>query len=99
MAKFVFPMKKRRIIADPLLMLVTILVITGFQVYWLKNNYDREKRSLEIRTNVHFQETVVPADWSVKRTVPPVQTEVTLPANCGDGAVGQGKSIVAEEPV
>ena len=43
---------------DPLLMLVTILAIVGFQIYWLKNNYDREKRSLEIRTNVHFQETV-----------------------------------------
>ena len=51
-------MKKKRIIPGPILMFVTILVITGFQVYWLKNNYDREKRSLEIRTNVHFQETV-----------------------------------------
>jgi two-component system phosphate regulon sensor histidine kinase PhoR len=39
-------------------MFVTILVVTGFQVYWLKNNYDREKRSLQIKTNVAFQETV-----------------------------------------
>ena len=39
-------------------MFITILVVTGFQVYWLKNNYDREKRSLQIKTNVAFQETV-----------------------------------------
>ena len=58
MANFVLLMHKRRIIPDPILMLITILVVTGFQVYWLKNNYDREKRSLQIRTNVAFQETV-----------------------------------------
>lgn len=40
------------------LMYATILVITGFQVYWLKNTYDREKRSMQIRANVAFQETV-----------------------------------------
>src|SRR5436190_2949785 len=51
-------MNKRRIIPDPILMFITILVVTGFQVYWLKDNYDREKRSLQIKTNVAFQETV-----------------------------------------
>ena len=51
-------MSKRRVIPDPILMFVTILVVTGFQVYWLKNSYDREKRSLQIKTNVAFQETV-----------------------------------------
>ena len=51
-------MSKKRIIPDPILMFITILVVTGFQVYWLKNNYDREKRSLQIKTNVAFQETV-----------------------------------------
>jgi len=51
-------MTRRRIIPDPILMFITILVVTGFQVYWLKNNYDREKRSLLIKTNVKFQETV-----------------------------------------
>src|SRR6476646_3795036 len=51
-------MTRRRIIPDPILMFITILVVTGFQVYWLKNNYDREKRSLQIKTNVAFQETV-----------------------------------------
>src|SRR6476660_6463674 len=51
-------MSKRKVIPDPILMFITILVVTGFQVYWLKNNYDREKRSLQIKTNVAFQETV-----------------------------------------
>jgi len=58
MANFVSFMNKRRIIPDPILMLITILVVTGFQIYWLKNNYDREKRSLQIRANVAFQEIV-----------------------------------------
>jgi two-component system, OmpR family, phosphate regulon sensor histidine kinase PhoR len=40
------------------LMVITIVVITGFQAYWLKNNYDREKRSMHIRANMAFQETV-----------------------------------------
>ncbi len=51
-------MKRRAIIPDPVLMLLSILLVVGFQVYWLKNNYDREKRSLQIKTNIDFQETV-----------------------------------------
>jgi two-component system phosphate regulon sensor histidine kinase PhoR len=51
-------MSKKRIIPDPILMFITILVVTGFQVYWLKNSYDRERRTLQIKTNVAFQETV-----------------------------------------
>ena len=49
-------MKKLRWLT--VLMVVTLVVIAGFQGYWLKNNYDREKRSLEIKAGVHFQETV-----------------------------------------
>jgi two-component system, OmpR family, phosphate regulon sensor histidine kinase PhoR len=51
-------MSRKRIIPDPILMFITILVVTGFQVYWLKNSYDREKRTLQIKTSVAFQETV-----------------------------------------
>jgi two-component system phosphate regulon sensor histidine kinase PhoR len=40
------------------LMFITILVITGFQVYWLKNNYDREKKTMQIKANMAFQETM-----------------------------------------
>jgi two-component system phosphate regulon sensor histidine kinase PhoR len=42
----------------PILMVITILGITGFQGYWLKNNYDREERTMQIKANVAFQETV-----------------------------------------
>jgi two-component system phosphate regulon sensor histidine kinase PhoR len=42
----------------PFLLLVTILVITGFQVFWLKQNYDSEKKTLEVRTNINFREAV-----------------------------------------
>ncbi len=49
-------MKKLRWLTG--LMGITLLVITGFQVYWLKNNYDREKKTMEIKAQVHFQEAV-----------------------------------------
>src|SRR5438270_9782999 len=42
----------------PVLMLITILAIAAFQFYWLQKAYDREKRTLEMRTNVLFRETV-----------------------------------------
>jgi two-component system phosphate regulon sensor histidine kinase PhoR len=48
---------KRRI-PDPILMVITIIVIIGFQVYWLKDNYDREKRTMEIKAGAAFQETI-----------------------------------------
>src|SRR5438270_2414442 len=42
----------------PVLMLITILAIAAFQFYWLQKAYDREKRTLEMRTNILFRETV-----------------------------------------
>ncbi len=42
----------------PFLLLVTIGVITGFQLFWLKQNYDNEKKTLEVKTGFHFRETV-----------------------------------------
>jgi two-component system phosphate regulon sensor histidine kinase PhoR len=42
----------------PVLMTLTILAITGFQLYWLKQAYEREERTLEIRMNMTFRETV-----------------------------------------
>ncbi|HEX2532160.1 MAG TPA: HAMP domain-containing sensor histidine kinase, partial [Chitinophagaceae bacterium] len=42
----------------PLVMLITMVGITSFQVYWLDSTYDREKRTLEIRSNMLFRETV-----------------------------------------
>ncbi len=42
----------------PLLMLITILCIAAFQVYWLQKAYEREERTLEIRTNMAFRESI-----------------------------------------
>lgn len=42
-----------------LLMGVAILCITGFQVYWLKENYTREKKALMLRSQAAFRETVL----------------------------------------
>ena len=40
-------------------MVLAILAITGFQGYWLKNNYDREKQNLDIKTNAAFRQTIL----------------------------------------
>ena len=42
----------------PILMTVTILAIVGFQVFWLNENYRREREDLELQTNVLFRETI-----------------------------------------
>lgn len=41
------------------LMTVAILGLTGFQLYWLMENYAKEKRVLAIKTNSAFHETVM----------------------------------------
>lgn len=42
----------------PLLMVLTILGIAGFQYYWLSKAYEREKWNLGMRSNFLFRETV-----------------------------------------
>ena len=43
----------------PLLMAITITGIAAFQLYWLRKTYEREERTLEMRTNMAFRETVI----------------------------------------
>lgn len=42
----------------PVLMALTILAIAAFQYYWLLKAYEREKKTLEMRTFILFRETV-----------------------------------------
>ena len=42
----------------PVLMVLTILAIAGFQLYWLRKAYEREERTLDMRSNYLFRETV-----------------------------------------
>jgi two-component system phosphate regulon sensor histidine kinase PhoR len=39
-------------------MIIAIVAITGFQVFWLRESYIKEKRNLEFRSSVIFKETV-----------------------------------------
>ncbi len=39
-------------------MAITILAIAGFQIYWLSKAYEREERTLDMRTNMLFRETI-----------------------------------------
>jgi two-component system phosphate regulon sensor histidine kinase PhoR len=52
-------MKRRKIIPDPVLMVISILGIAAFLIYWLTQNYDREKKSLAIKTEAAFRETIL----------------------------------------
>ena len=40
------------------LMGITILGITGFQLYWLKENYNREEKTLSIKSEVTFRQAI-----------------------------------------
>jgi two-component system, OmpR family, phosphate regulon sensor histidine kinase PhoR len=42
----------------PVLMTLSILLIAAFQYYWLQKAYEREERTLDMRTNFIFRETV-----------------------------------------
>jgi len=42
----------------PILLVVTIVVITGFQLFWIWQNFQNEKRSLEVKTGINFREAV-----------------------------------------
>jgi len=51
-------MGSRKIIPDPLLMLISIVGIAAFLGYWLKENFDREKNTLRINAESNFRETI-----------------------------------------
>ncbi|MEP7236510.1 MAG: HAMP domain-containing sensor histidine kinase [Ferruginibacter sp.] len=51
-------MKKKKLIPDPALMILSIICITAFMFYWLRESYDREKKSLDIKTGASFEQTI-----------------------------------------
>lgn len=64
-----------------ILMSITIFGVTGFQLYWLKQNYAREKNTLSIKSEVTFRQTIqqlqvaklkleeIPGDTSGKKKI------------------------------
>lgn len=42
----------------PVLMILSIVAIAAFQFYWLQQAYEREERTLDMRTNFTFREAV-----------------------------------------
>ncbi|MFT3932517.1 MAG: HAMP domain-containing sensor histidine kinase [Chitinophagaceae bacterium] len=49
---------KRKLRIPLVLMLLTILIISAFQVYWLRNNFKEEQHLFNVRTNLLFRESV-----------------------------------------
>ena len=52
-------MMRRKFISAPVLMVISIVGITAFLLYWLKQTYDREEKSLLIKTEMAFRETIM----------------------------------------
>jgi two-component system phosphate regulon sensor histidine kinase PhoR len=51
-------MKQKKIIPGPALMLLSIIGITVFMFYWLKESYGREEKALNIKTLAAFEQTI-----------------------------------------
>ncbi|HLY70910.1 MAG TPA: HAMP domain-containing sensor histidine kinase [Puia sp.] len=51
-------MAQKKMIPDPLLMLMSILGIAAFLTYWLHENYEREKRTLVLNAESNFRESI-----------------------------------------
>jgi two-component system phosphate regulon sensor histidine kinase PhoR len=52
----------------PLLMGITLLVVTGFQLFWLSQIYRREKENLDTRTGIEFRDAMLKLQASALRT-------------------------------
>lgn len=68
-----------------LLMVVTILGITAFQLYWLQQNYKREERTFTIKAEMLFRETVMQLQVA----------KLKIEQNTGDTIDKKGLRIVA----
>lgn len=73
-----------------LLMGVAILGITGFQLYWLRQNYTREKKTLSLKTEIAFRETIMHLQ------VAKLKLDGTV-WNRGDSGKGKTRFIVQED--
>jgi two-component system phosphate regulon sensor histidine kinase PhoR len=84
------------------LMAITILGILGFQVYWLQQNYSREKKTLGIKTDVSFRETILrlqAAKLNLEGFDPNTPGEGRLKVYMSDGENTRMKVIPREEIV
>lgn len=52
------PVKQKKIIPGPALMMLSILGISLFMFYWLKESYGREEKTLQIKATSLFEQTV-----------------------------------------
>ena len=62
----------------PVLMTLTIVGLATFQLYWLKKAYEREARTLEIRSNITFRESIQGLQ-AAKLKIDRVTIDSTLP--------------------
>jgi two-component system phosphate regulon sensor histidine kinase PhoR len=96
-------MKHKILIPDPILIVLAIVCITAFQLYWLVQNYGREKRSMVIKSEAAFRESVMKLqvfklkldgfNGNVKDSG---NTNIKIVMNTGDGIPDEGYLPKAE---
>jgi hypothetical protein len=92
---------RKRLFKPVALMVIAIIVVTGFQLYWLKNNYDREKENLEVITSSLFHRTVLDQQSSKLKleTINMWFDSTTKPTRMEIGRQKPGKKVKFNRPV
>ncbi|HEY1115292.1 MAG TPA: HAMP domain-containing sensor histidine kinase, partial [Chitinophagaceae bacterium] len=75
----------------PVLMTLTIIGIAAFQLYWLKKAYEREERTLDIRSNIAFREAVQTLQAS-RLKIDRLMMDSSLPRSLVRGSHGTGRA-------
>ncbi|RYF98374.1 MAG: hypothetical protein EOO02_19020, partial [Chitinophagaceae bacterium] len=67
-------------------MVITILIIAGFQAYWLRDNYRREKNVTEVKAFSLFRETI----RNVQDSIIEIRLQSLLKDTSSQGAIKKG---------
>lgn len=85
-----------------LLIIIAILAISAFQVYWLYQNYVKEKTNLAIKTNLAFKNTIMELqvanlNWKGKKTFDEKQGNIRIKIIGGDSVSNTETNIINNE--
>src|SRR5574337_1527745 len=83
----------------PVLMALSIIAIAAFQYYWLQKAYDREERTLEMRTNFMFRESVRSVQASKLKLDRFIDTSQSSPVIVQQNKAGRVRIITPHQKV
>lgn len=83
----------------PVLMALSIIAIAAFQYYWLQKAYEREERTLEMRTNFMFRESVRSVQASKLKLDRFIDTSQSSPVIVQQNKAGRVRIITPHQKV